>query len=70
MLLVTFLLFTVQSHAGGKWVKPYSKKSGAYVEGHYRSKQNSTRFDNYGTKGNYNPYTGTKGTKSPYKWSW
>jgi hypothetical protein len=26
---------------------------------------NSTQYDNYGAKGNYNPYTGNTGTKPP-----
>lgn len=31
--------------------------------GHTRTTPNSTTSDNYGTKGNYNPYTGKQGTK-------
>lgn len=34
------------------------------MQGHYRSSPNSTKSDNYSTKGNYNPYTGKPGTKT------
>lgn len=45
----------------------YKPSTGRYVAPHYRSSPNSTRYDNYSTKGNYNPYTGKKGYSSPYK---
>ena len=49
-------------------VKSYYKPStGKYVAPHYKTSPNKTRFDNYSTKGNYNPYTGKKGYTSPYK---
>lgn len=43
-------------------VKGYTKSDGTYVAPHYRSKPNSTKLDNYSTKGNVNPYTGKVGT--------
>ncbi len=45
------------------YVKGYYKKNGTHVEGHYRTKPNKTKSDNFSTKGNINPYTGKKGTK-------
>lgn len=49
-------------------VKPYYKPSiGRYVQPHYKTSPNKTRFDNYSTKGNYNPFTGKKGYVSPFK---
>lgn len=50
----------------------YKPRSGSYVMPHYRSSPNSTSWDNYSTRGNYNPYTGKKGYASPYKsyWHW
>lgn len=45
----------------------YKKNTSTYVAPHYRSTRNTTRFDNYSTRGNYNPYTGKKGYTSPYK---
>lgn len=46
----------------------YKPRSGIYVQPHYRSSPNRSRLDNWSTKGNFNPYTGKSGTKSPYKW--
>jgi hypothetical protein len=49
-------------------VKGYIKPStGHYVMPHYRTSPNSSRFDNWSTKGNINPYTGKKGSASPFK---
>ena len=48
-------------------VDGYVKKDGTYVAPHMRSDSNSTKLDNYGTKGNVNPYTGQQGTVDPYK---
>ena len=48
------------------YVHGYSKRDGTYVEPHYRSEANSTKFDNYSTQGNVNPYNGKEGTVDPY----
>ncbi len=45
-------------------VRGYTTKRGTYVAPHYRSNSNSRRYDNYSSRGNYNPYTGKKGYKS------
>jgi hypothetical protein len=45
------------------WVHSYTKSDGTYVPGHYRTDANDTKDDNYSTKGNVNPYTGTDGYK-------
>ena len=47
-------------------VRGYVRSNGTYVEPHYRSSPNSTKYDNYSTKGNINPYTGKVGTKNVY----
>ena len=44
-------------------VNSYFKDDGIQVESHYRTKPNNSIWDNYSTEGNYNPYTGKKGTK-------
>lgn len=50
-------------------VKSYYKPStGTYINSYYRTSPNSYKFDNYSSKGNYNPYTGKVGTKSYYGW--
>lgn len=46
------------------YVNGYTKSNGTYVQGHYRSSQNSTNHDNYSTSGNYNPYTGSSGSRA------
>jgi len=45
------------------YVNGYTKSNGTYVQGHYRSSPNSSRWDNYSSKGNSNPYTGKKATR-------
>lgn len=47
------------------YVRPHVNKDGTYVEGHMRSAPNNTNTDNYGTKGNTNPFTGQAGTIQP-----
>lgn len=41
----------------------YGKSNGTYVAPSYATNPNSTKSDNYSTKGNVNPYTGKAGTK-------
>lgn len=48
-------------------VRGYTKKNGTYVAPYQRTNPNSTKMDNYSTKGNVNPYIGKPGTKDPYK---
>lgn len=48
-------------------VKGYTKKDGTYVAPHHRSAPNGTKYDNYSSKGNVNPYTGKAGTADPSK---
>jgi hypothetical protein len=45
----------------------YFNKYGTYVAPSYATAPNSTKLDNYSTKGNYNPYTGKMGTVNPYR---
>ena len=42
-------------------VRGYTRSNGRYVAPHYRSDRNSSRFDNYSSYGNTNPFTGKKG---------
>lgn len=48
-------------------VRGYTKKNGTYVQPHYKSSPDKSKFNNYSTKGNYNPYTGKKGVVDPFK---
>lgn len=45
-------------------VRGYTRNSGTYVAPHYRSNSNFTRYDNWSTRGNVNPYTGRRGSRS------
>jgi hypothetical protein len=52
--------------AGTVRVKGYTKSNGTYVAPTYRTSPNSYKYDNYSTKGNYNPYSGRVGTKNAW----
>lgn len=43
----------------------YVTNQGTYVAPHESTNPNSTQLDNYSTRGNVNPSTGTFGTRSP-----
>jgi hypothetical protein len=51
------------SHA----VRGYTRKDGTYVAPHRATNPDSSRMNNWSTKGNVNPYTGKEGTVDPYK---
>lgn len=46
-------------------VQGYTRSNGTYVPPSHATNPNSTTSDNYGTRGNTNPYTGQMGTRSP-----
>jgi hypothetical protein len=48
-------------------VRAHIKKNGKLVNGHVRTAPNNTQRDNYSSKGNVNPMTGKRGTKTPKK---
>lgn len=47
-------------------VDGHVRKDGTYVPPHTRTAPNSTRTDNWDSKGNVNPNTGKQGTQDPY----
>jgi hypothetical protein len=47
-----------------RYQSAYIKKNGTYVESHYKTKRNATNWDNFSTKGNYNYYKGTTGSRA------
>jgi hypothetical protein len=49
------------SHSNGG----YTTNRGTYVQPHQSTNPNGTQYDNYGTRGNVNPYTGKAGTRTP-----
>ena len=50
------------SNSQTEHVSGYQRKDGTYVAPYERTKANNTVDDNYGTRGNYNPYTGKTGS--------
>lgn len=68
-IFISFTLFLLTNLTlvgqNDHWVKPYTRKDGTYVEGHYRTNRNDTPWDNYSTIGNVNPYTGKEGWINP-----
>lgn len=52
-----------RSSGGVHYTAPHVTKNGTFVQGHMATNPNSTRNDNFSTRGNINPYTGQAGTK-------
>lgn len=71
LILRSIVAFAMAISLGGSVladvrVKGYYRKNGTYVAPHYRSSPDSSRANNWSTKGNVNPYTGKPGTKNDY----
>lgn len=62
--LFGFMALNVGQADASTRVSGYTTKRGTYVQPYYRSNSNSVKYDNYSSKGNYNPYTGKKGYKN------
>lgn len=56
---IAFPVFAVGNHS----VRGHAKKNGKYVVSHRQTNPNRTQRDNWGAKGNTNPYIGKQGTK-------
>jgi hypothetical protein len=64
LLLAAAAFFLVGEAAAAQVrVRGYFKKDGTYVAPHYRSSPDGNFWNNWTTKGNLNPYTGTYGTR-------
>jgi hypothetical protein len=60
------LLSSGYAEARASRVGGYTRRStGAYVMPHHRTTPNRTRFDNYSSRPNTNPFTGKSGTRDP-----
>jgi hypothetical protein len=66
LLITLFLSINIYGQKSNVFVKGYLKKDGTYVQPYYRTSPNKNMFDNFSTKGNYNPYTGKAGWIDPY----
>jgi hypothetical protein len=64
LLAITALTVIPQVNAQ-TYVGGYQRSDGGYVNGHYRSTADGNFNNNWSTKGNYNPYTGAAGTRTP-----
>lgn len=51
------------SNSNSHYRSGYTTQSGTYVPPSYATNPNNTQRDNYGTRGNYNPYSGTFGSR-------
>ncbi len=51
---------------GEHYTSGYTRKDGTPVQSYHATNPNSTKMDNWSTRGNVNPYTGQVGTKNPY----
>jgi hypothetical protein len=58
--------FGTDALARDTYTSGYINRNGTYVPPHFSTAPNSTRLDNYSTRGNYNPYTGQMGTRDPF----
>lgn len=54
------------SNSSSHSISSYTKKDGTYVAPSHATNPNSTKSDNWTTKGNVNPYTGKAGTKNAF----
>lgn len=48
-------------------VRGHVRRDGTYVEPHYRTTPDRSRLNNWGSRGNINPFTGKRGTEDPLK---
>ena len=68
LLIITSLSFFSVADAYSSVRGYYKPSTGRYIMPHYRTSPNRTKWDNWSTKGNYNPYTGKKGYKNVWNW--
>ncbi|HZZ10930.1 MAG TPA: hypothetical protein VFE79_09555 [Paraburkholderia sp.] len=62
-VLAVLLAAGITTAYADSYVQGYSRRDGTYVDGYRRTEPNSTRNDNYSTRGNYNPYTDEEGNR-------
>lgn len=64
--VLLLMLATAAMAAPDHAVQGYYKKDGTYVAPTVATNPDTTKLNNYSTKGNVNPYTGKEGTKDPF----
>src|SRR4029077_10722453 len=65
-LLALLATITFANAQGYHWVIPHYDHNGNFYNGHYQTNPDGNPFDNWSTRGNYNPFTGTPGYRDPY----
>jgi hypothetical protein len=65
LVLAVALAVSASAFAKDVYVRGHVRKDGTYVAPHHRTSPDSTQNNNYGTVGNYNPYTGQEGRLQP-----
>ena len=66
VIVLVFIAISATASADSR-VGGYTTKRGTYVAPHHKSSPDSSRSNNFSTKGNLNPYTGKKGTVDSFK---
>ncbi len=61
--MLAVLLAGVLMCSADTYVRPYQRKDGSSVPGHWRSDADGIPGNNWSQKGNVNPWTGKPGTK-------
>lgn len=64
-LAISLLAPTSVEAKGSHSVRGHVTKKGTYVAPHRSTNPDSSRSNNWSSKGNVNPYTGKKGTQDP-----
>ena len=60
----TTIDFSSSVNYNSTFVDSYTRSDGTFVQSHYKSMPNDTNWDNYSTKGNVNPFTGSTGHRA------
>jgi hypothetical protein len=63
LIAITLLMGVAGTALADQYVQGHTRSDGTYVQGYTRSNANTVKYDNYGSQGNTNPYTGEKGTQ-------
>lgn len=66
-LAVSMLVPTTAEASGSHSVRGHVTKKGTYVAPHRSTNRDSSRSNNWSSKGNVNTHTGKKGAQDPYR---
>ena len=64
LMVLAFISIMTSVTNADVYVRGYRRSNGTYVQPHYRSNPDGIRSNNWSTRGNINPHTGKRGTKS------